>query len=486
MCSLRNESVKIRNHTERKPFKSPMSNNRVLDEVKSFSSLSIPCWGSVFIVHKARLWNQVLHVLARPFFKSFFGRTYNNVSSLGECKNGGRCVINKKNRTACKACRLRKCLLVGMSKSGSRYGRRSNWFKIHCLLQEQVSLASPTEHTSPGTLAVQEAKRALQGLASQGPSPTQDSPRKAGDAEEEPRVIIKEEDRDSPALSSPESQASDNSLESPLDPRRPPPAFQLYPKLGALSPFFLHAGTALASPSSPYSRLPLYPYLYPVLSRPAETTPVSSPPVSSPSPSLSHARTHSPGSAHEPTSPHSPHLSHSPVAAHLRELAHSPAVSTSHFSLTITPAHASTHALSSPHLHALKSPHAHISSPYIHRSPPAHSHPPAHANFPPIRGSPQPAHGDLSKKPRPSGDDLARPASPRCGDEADEQKEPIDLSLKKTPPTPTPVSQDPETQATSPTDSQVVSYSMKVTTASLSPGQTQETSTSPVDLSCRA
>jgi len=24
-----------------------------------------------------------------------------------------------------------------MSKSGSRYGRRCNWFKIHCLLQEQ-------------------------------------------------------------------------------------------------------------------------------------------------------------------------------------------------------------------------------------------------------------------------------------------------------------------------------------------------------------
>lgn len=43
----------------------------------------------------------------------------------------------QKNRTTCKACRLRKCLLVGMSKSGSRYGRRSNWFKIHCLLQEQ-------------------------------------------------------------------------------------------------------------------------------------------------------------------------------------------------------------------------------------------------------------------------------------------------------------------------------------------------------------
>lgn len=68
--------------------------------------------------------------------QSFFGRSYNNFTTIAECKNGNICVINRKNRTACKACRLQKCLVVGMSKSSSRYGRRSNWFKIHCFLQE--------------------------------------------------------------------------------------------------------------------------------------------------------------------------------------------------------------------------------------------------------------------------------------------------------------------------------------------------------------
>ena len=74
--------------------------------------------------------------------KSFFGRFCNNQTVIPDCKNNYVCVIDKRNRTSCKACRLKKCLSVGMSKSGCRYGRRSNWFKIHCLMQKNAQKPS--------------------------------------------------------------------------------------------------------------------------------------------------------------------------------------------------------------------------------------------------------------------------------------------------------------------------------------------------------
>lgn len=72
-----------------------------------------------------------------PVQQSFFGRACNKSQSIPECKKSSRCIINKNTRTTCKACRLTKCIQVGMSKGGSKFGRRSNWFKINFLLEEQ-------------------------------------------------------------------------------------------------------------------------------------------------------------------------------------------------------------------------------------------------------------------------------------------------------------------------------------------------------------
>ena len=46
--------------------------------------------------------------------KSFFGRAANQQASIQGCENNYRCPVK-----ACRACRLRKCLMVGMSKFGS-------------------------------------------------------------------------------------------------------------------------------------------------------------------------------------------------------------------------------------------------------------------------------------------------------------------------------------------------------------------------------
>ena len=112
--------------------------------------------------------------------KSFFGRTCNNQSVISECKNNYRCVVDKKNRTACKACRLRKCLMVGMSKSGSRYGRRSNWFKIHCLMQQSMgggkSKGGSNPHSGPPSVDPRMSNE-VSPMSSSSLSPTSPPPR---------------------------------------------------------------------------------------------------------------------------------------------------------------------------------------------------------------------------------------------------------------------------------------------------------------------
>ncbi|CAL4198934.1 unnamed protein product [Meganyctiphanes norvegica] len=215
--------------------------------------------------------------------KSFFGRTYNNLSQVHECKNGGQCIINKQNRTSCKACRLRKCLMVGMSKSGSRYGRRSNWFKIHCLLQEQAAHMNKEGGGGENTMGGFPPGALPNSFSFSPASMPALSPAKS------------EEDQgkfESPVMSSPESYLSETSTDveprrtlSPKDLSRDPsrerfaaesmaaaaarsrgPA-ELIGAAGLSSLYGLHPGLSLLHASHLYSRL-YPPMLYPGLAPP--------------------------------------------------------------------------------------------------------------------------------------------------------------------------------------------------------------------------
>ena len=174
--------------------------------------------------------------------KSFFGRTCNNQSVISECKNNYRCVVDKKNRTSCKACRLRKCLMVGMSKSGSRYGRRSNWFKIHCLMQQKTSPSTSNTEPAPSLTSQprMEATASPASAVSRSPSP------------QSPNTSLESLSKKS-SLSSPQSEA-DSGLGSS------PPLSSLYSPLSLLSP---------ASPMLPFYKLsPLLAAHSPLLANP--------------------------------------------------------------------------------------------------------------------------------------------------------------------------------------------------------------------------
>lgn len=111
-----------------------------------------------------------------------------------------------------------------MSKSGSRYGRRSNWFKIHCLLQEQqqkqIQGPSNQEHNNdepPHPHQIQMPPNQPMGMRFLGNNhfapPLMGLPRTRDDfmmlglGEESFRPSA------SPSVSSPESHNSDSSVE---------------------------------------------------------------------------------------------------------------------------------------------------------------------------------------------------------------------------------------------------------------------------------
>jgi len=171
--------------------------------------------------------------------KSFFGRFCNNQTVIPDCKNNYICVIDKRNRTSCKACRLKKCLSVGMSKSGCRYGRRSNWFKIHCLMQKNAQ--KPSTHPVVSPIARQTLPMNRPILA---PQPQYTSPTK-------------------PILSSRSPSPLNTSLESSSTQSSPSPNSDIIKRLPETSPpqlpaYFSHLNSAPAGATSPPLTLPIF------------------------------------------------------------------------------------------------------------------------------------------------------------------------------------------------------------------------------------
>lgn len=115
-----------------------------------------------------------------------------------------------------------------MSKSGSRYGRRSNWFKIHCLIQEQRQAADAAaqgqhnhlkpNHMNPGGLGSLGPPGHLGLLGHPGMYPPGLYPR----SKEEFLMLGLDEYKmhgnsaTSPSISSPDSHTSDSSIDMNL------------------------------------------------------------------------------------------------------------------------------------------------------------------------------------------------------------------------------------------------------------------------------
>ncbi|GMT28587.1 hypothetical protein PFISCL1PPCAC_19884 [Pristionchus fissidentatus] len=55
--------------------------------------------------------------------KGFFRRSIQQKISYRECSRDDSCTVKRSNRNRCQYCRLKKCIAVGMSKEGVRFGR---------------------------------------------------------------------------------------------------------------------------------------------------------------------------------------------------------------------------------------------------------------------------------------------------------------------------------------------------------------------------